>query len=342
MVDFDIRSPEAGTSGSAPSPRERWYVFVLGLASPGLAWAWRGYAARGVFWNLFLVVLWLGFAMYWLVEKFFPLEPFLWFCGGWLVLVVLSAWDASSARASGGAPSFFYLALMLVCSWLIPLGTVHAFVRENIAQMVEVRSAEMFPTLLPGDRLLIDRHIYRISRPRPGDIVYYHKGPSGEPGFGRVLAVEGEIVSVVQRSIYVSGMSVVQSPLDAVYGEQFEALTGADPAAVGARFEANGSSVYLIAEPEMGARDTSDSEDWFVRERELFVLNDNRSATLDSRHTGPIAMSDIIGMPVYVVGNRSEHTGAADEGRMAILQSPRTRAMLLEEQRRYLEMYEHR
>lgn len=327
--------------GEAPSDR-RW-VFLMGLLSPGLAWAWRGFTGRGVLVNLAFVLMWFAFAMYWVVNKFYPVEPTLWFLVGWFGLLLLSAWDAARAPGrSAGPVTTFYLLAMLVCTWLVPLASVYAFARENIAEVVRVDSPAMFPTLIPGDRVLVDKHVYRISRPRPGDIVYYHSEGAPNPSFGRVLAIEGEIVSVVQRAIYVSGMSVVHSDVGGDYAGEFARRTGVLPSDVGALFEVNGSAVYWISEPRMGGDPSFESGDWFVRERQLFVLNDNRSVADDSRRAGPVMLDEVIGMPVYVLGNRSEHRAQIEHTREAVLQAPRTRALLVEEQRRYLEMFEQR
>jgi nickel-type superoxide dismutase maturation protease len=37
--------------------------------------------------------------------------------------------------------------------------------------VVEVRGGSMAPTLLPGDRLLVEAHSYRSRAPRPGEVV---------------------------------------------------------------------------------------------------------------------------------------------------------------------------
>lgn len=340
-----VRRESGASSPESLSPQEpsRGWVFALGLVSPGVAWALRGFVGRGVFVNLSLTLLWFAFAMYWVVEKFYPVEPLLWFGLCWAVFVGLSAWDASQTARRPTVPvTWYFLALMLVCTWIVPLTSVYVFARENIAEVVRVRTPTMFPTMMPGDTMVIDRHIYRISRPRPGDIIYYQRPSDDAPRLARVLAVEGEIVSVVQRAIYVSGMGIVQSELDDTYQHAFSSLTGADPADVGARFEANGSAVYWIAEPRLDHPTPPEGGDWFVREREVFVLNDNRSMMNDSRADGALSLDDIIGMPIYLIGNRGEVTSLRGERHAAVLQAPRTRSFLVEEQRRYMELLEHR
>ena len=37
--------------------------------------------------------------------------------------------------------------------------------------VVEVRGGSMAPSLLPGDRLLVESRTYRLRRPRPGEVV---------------------------------------------------------------------------------------------------------------------------------------------------------------------------
>jgi signal peptidase I len=72
-------------------------------------------------------------------------------------------------------------------------------------QVTCVDGLSMAPTLEDHDRLIVNKLVYQLESPRPGDIVilYYPLNPE-QLFVKRVIAKEGETVRIVDGQVYVN------------------------------------------------------------------------------------------------------------------------------------------
>jgi signal peptidase I len=72
-------------------------------------------------------------------------------------------------------------------------------------QVARVDGLSMAPTLEDRDRLIVNKLVYELSEPRPGDIVmlYYPRNPE-KMFVKRVIAKEGDIVRIVDGHVFVN------------------------------------------------------------------------------------------------------------------------------------------
>jgi len=132
----------------------------------------------------------------------------------------------------------------------------------TVLEPFAVVSVSMSPTLLPGDQVLIAKHVERTEHPRRADLVVFTRPGSNEHLVKRVAAVAGDEVGLEDGRLVVNGAPVNEDYVDvaSVDGTYF------GPVVVG---------------PD-----------------EVFVLGDNRADSVDSRQFGPVPVSDIIGRVV--------------------------------------------
>jgi signal peptidase I len=152
------------------------------------------------------------------------------------------------------------LPLLLVSAVLIAF-----IVKAFVAQPFWVPTGSMIPTIMPNDRVLAVKFIYRISDPKPGDIVVFHPSNGDTRDYiKRVIAVGGQTVRIKDGLVYVDGKPLKESYLSEEYFDS-------------------------------GSLDEIRVPDGYV-----FVMGDNRPNSLDSRVFGPIPEDKIIGKAILI------------------------------------------
>lgn len=127
-------------------------------------------------------------------------------------------------------------------------------------QVARVDGLSMAPTLEDHDRLIVNKLVYELGDPRPGDIVmlYYPLDPN-KMFVKRVIAREGDVVRIVDGRVYVNDI-----PLhDDYVPEEFRS-----------------------------------HDDWgpeVIQQGYYFVMGDHRNNSSDSRHWGQVPKKYIVG-----------------------------------------------
>jgi signal peptidase I len=195
---------------------------------------------------------------------------------------------------TGFALALFYL----------PLLGLAQFTTHRLMALVWVETDAMFPTLLEGDLLLVDRTAYREVGPEAGEVVVIRQGEGGGSlRLGRVVGVPGDEVEVTDSLPIINGVTLSRAMLqrdslavDEVHLAAALEVTG-PPGAVTYAEQLEGAQ-YLTAElpAEIGVQ----FEPVRLGNDEYFVLHDNRAHFGDSRETGPVGRNQIIGQPIHI------------------------------------------
>jgi signal peptidase I len=151
--------------------------------------------------------------------------------------------------------------------------------RAVLADQYHVPTSSMWPTIAPGDRIFVDKLAYGLrvpftdrwliarAAPRPGDVVVFADPRGGRiPLVKRVVAVAGQTVAVRRGVLLVDGAPQEIEVLGD--GQLIERLAGVAHAAGSLDLEAFGPVVVPF--------------------EHVFVMGDNRAASLDSRDMGAI------------------------------------------------------
>jgi signal peptidase I len=154
----------------------------------------------------------------------------------------------------------------LVAALLIKTFAVQAFY---------IPSPSMYPTLKPGDRVLVNKLSYDFHSVHVGDIVVFRRPPKDDsPGINdlikRVVATGGETLYVTNCNIYINGKLELQPWLPKGYQSP--------------------SSPYCTTWPSGAFPDP-----FKVPTGDFFVMGDNRKDSYDSRYWGPLPGDYVVG-----------------------------------------------
>ena len=147
-------------------------------------------------------------------------------------------------------------------------------VRSFVAEAFVVPTRGMSPTILPGDRLLVDRLWYNRKRIHRSDVVVFRsEGPDSPLFIQRVVGLPGDEIKIRNEHIFINGRA------------------WDDPHAV---FNASLPPLDELANhgPVKVPLDC------------CFLLGDNRRLSKDSRLIGPIPLSDLYGVARWIYWSR--------------------------------------
>lgn len=157
--------------------------------------------------------------------------------------------------------------LALVAALLIKTFAIQAFF---------IPSQSMEPTLMPYDRVLVDKLSYDFGSPKIGQIIVFRRPPADtDAAIGdlikRVVALSGDTLYVHNCGVYVNGKLINQSYLPAGWqSPTSEACT-----------------TWPVSSPI--------SNPFVVPKGDVFVMGDNRGDSYDSRYWGPLPENYIVG-----------------------------------------------
>jgi signal peptidase I len=141
-----------------------------------------------------------------------------------------------------------------------------------------IPSGSMLDTLRPGDRVLVNRAVYRLRDPQRGDVIVFRYPQDPDVVFiKRVVGVPGDLLEVRDGHLYVNGRRVAEPYVHRTGGR-------ADPTVAQAAIA--GSTLHdpwSLAEP------------YRIPAGNYFVMGDNRTDSDDSRDWGTVPRAAIVG-----------------------------------------------
>ncbi|MGH2681875.1 MAG: signal peptidase I [Actinomycetota bacterium] len=192
-----------------------------------------------------------------------------------------------SERAKPSGPLAFFRELpgLILIAFVLAL-----LIKTFLVQAFYIPSQSMDPTLLVGDRVLVNKFTYAFREPRRGEIIVFENPRLDEPDRNPLSAfwhwiIEGVGVSTDPEKDFIK--RVIGLP-----GETIE-VTGGRVYVDGKRIE----EPYLNEE-----RDLSDDGPVKVRPGHLFVMGDNRANSQDSRSAlGQVPRGKVVGRAFIII-----------------------------------------
>lgn len=182
--------------------------------------------------------------------------------------------------------------------------------RSAWADWVTVPTGSMNPTILEGDRVLVDKHVFGLripftrvhvtagEDPVRGDIVVFDSPVDGTSLVKRVIGVPGDVVALEGDRLTVNGRAARYAVRDIRSVRGLLAATAAEHPLV-LREAGLGRTHDVMILPDRLARRSLDAV--VVPEGMYFMMGDNRDNSADSRYFGFVPRRDIVGRATRVI-----------------------------------------
>lgn len=146
-------------------------------------------------------------------------------------------------------------------------------IRTFVVQAFKIPTGSMRQTLIEGDRILVNKFIYRFKEPTRGDIVVFKYPEDTKKDFiKRLIASDGETLRIKNGNIWVDG-KLIDNPK--VFQDIYYYNKPATP---------YGEEGKLIKVPEGN----------------YFVLGDNSASSKDSRYWGFVPKKYLVGKAMVI------------------------------------------
>jgi signal peptidase I len=142
-------------------------------------------------------------------------------------------------------------------------------IRAFLIQAFKIPTGSMEPTLLPGDKIMVNKLLYRFRQPQRGDVIVFKFPENPRRDFvKRLVALGGESLSISNGDVYIDGKKVNNPKLKRYYYN----------------FGPYGTMDSVIVVPQ----------DYY------FVLGDNSRSSNDSRYWGFVPRKNLIGRASFI------------------------------------------
>ena len=192
---------------------------------------------------------------------------------------------------------------------LLTLMLVLFSLRSSLADWNDVPTGSMNPTIIEGDRVLVNKlaydfklpfttwHLAEWANPERGDIVVFYSPHDGKRLVKRVIGLPGDTVEMRDEQILLNGQPVAYAPL--AEGIAAQLPLAKSRSAVFATEQLAKRPHAVMALPGVQAKRSFGPER--VAEGHYFMLGDNRDNSFDSRFWGSVPRQSILGRTTTVI-----------------------------------------
>lgn len=182
--------------------------------------------------------------------------------------------------------------------------------RSAWADWVRVPTGSMNPTIVEGDRLLVDKHVFglrvpftlaRVTAgrdPARGEIVVFDSPQDGVSLVKRVVALPGDTIELDREALIVNGLRATYSPGDAARLRTLLQQTQRSGPRI-ARESGLGPAHDILVLPSRPAPRSFAAVT--LPPGMYFMMGDNRDNSADSRYIGFVPRRNIVGLASRVV-----------------------------------------
>ena len=184
--------------------------------------------------------------------------------------------------------------------------------KSAVADLNDVPTGSMKPTIMEGDRLLINKlaydlkipyttmHLARWGDPKRGDIVVFYSPKNGKRLIKRVIGLPGDEVAMRNNELFINGNALEYETIDPNLTDQDMLVQASRHLLLTENLDEATHAVMLTpSRPSMHSFGPIT-----VPQEKYFMMGDNRDNSSDSRFFGFVDRRRIVGRAISVVISR--------------------------------------
>lgn len=282
---------------------------MLSLIMPGLGQLYCGKLKRGLVLNFLNIlplplIIWLSHLS--TATIVIQITLLLILAGGIVQLIAIcdSVYLAKRAGPNYQLKDYNSAIVYILLILIVSGGTIGSglYLRDQAFEAFRVPTASGYPTIVPDDRILANKSVYKNTDPKRGDLVIFTNPTNRHINFiKRVVAIAGDTVEIKEGQLYINNEKLQrhklpQSTLDDIKintegklldGEIFEEINS------------NAKYKIILAKPPHDKMSHNFAK-ITIPDHHCFVLGDNRNLSWDSRNFGPVLLATIKGRADYL------------------------------------------
>ena len=195
--------------------------------------------------------------------------------------------------------------------WVKPLlvcGLLVCSIRSAVADWNDVPTGSMKPSILEGDRVVVNKlaydlkvpfttwHIAEWSNPQRGDIVVFLSPADGTRLVKRVVGLPGDTVSMENNHLFVNGEPIAYEPLESTIADRIDSHERGSHEFAAEQLGDRRHAVMVT--PQLEAIRSFNS--FTIPSGKYFMMGDNRDNSFDSRYFGTVPREKIVGRATAV------------------------------------------
>jgi signal peptidase I len=288
------------TTGCNDSNRRPVWAIILSVAATGLGHIYCGRLVKG------LILFFAGFAFAPIIvvtaqNAASPLMlglvalSLLLLTGIFIYAIIDAAWVARKTGRDYQIKEYnrWYVYLLFIVVGLSYPTNLASSIRENVLQAFKIPAQSMAPGILRGDRVLLNKAIYKIKAPERGDVVIFLNPDDRRLFFmKRIVALPGDTIEIRDNKVLIN-----DQPLAYTRPASGPALNFDPGSTIQALAEVNHGRGYPIL---IDGGQPVNIPKTNIPHGTCFVLGDNRNQSKDSRIFGPIPLADVKGRVDYI------------------------------------------